>query len=259
MKKHTLEGGVVVIEYARAPRGEPVVIRFHGGGFVMGTVVEDAAFCHLLCLENHVKVVSVDYELAPATKFPKVLDHSIELLDFARELSSHPVTLMGMGAGANIALAMALKVIEQGRGGGVSGVIALSPLAMHPDAVPPVQKAQWTSLNVNDELSIDSKSVIMSWLAAYGAPPTDPLMLVLLHEKLGELNCVYTLGYVADTLYNDARFLVEALAKAGVRVNKDFYQGYPHLAFAYPSHSLANHREDVERNAKRAVRWMTYR
>ena len=55
----------------RAPRpGSPIVVWFHGGGWVLGSLDTHDNLCRQLCDDADAIVVSVDYRLAPETKFP---------------------------------------------------------------------------------------------------------------------------------------------------------------------------------------------
>ncbi len=224
----------------------------------MGSIEEDDPFCRSLARATKTIVLSIGYGLAPFSPFPDTIDASMDILDLAGKFSSRPISFMGVGAGANLAMALALKAHADGSGDRVAGVVALSPLVMHPNAIPADEKAIWTSLDANDGKSINSKSAILSWLAAYAAPATDPLMSVMLHDKLHELKRVYIQGYTADTLYDDARFLAEALHELGVMVEKDFFEGYPHLAYMYPSKHLDAHREDFKNKVFDGVKLVAF-
>ncbi len=57
---------------AKSP--EPVLVFFHGGGFVLGTLDEFEPFCTFLAADARCIVVSVGYRLAPEWPFPAALD-----------------------------------------------------------------------------------------------------------------------------------------------------------------------------------------
>lgn len=48
----------------------PVILDFHGGGFILGSCLEQAPFCAQMCTELRSVVISVDYRMGPASKFP---------------------------------------------------------------------------------------------------------------------------------------------------------------------------------------------
>ena len=53
----------------------PLIIYFHGGGFVMGDLESHDLVCRHLCKQTHAIVIAVDYKLAPEYKFPsKITD-----------------------------------------------------------------------------------------------------------------------------------------------------------------------------------------
>ena len=54
--------------------GLPVLVWLHGGGWVLGSIDTHDNLCRLLCSEVGAIVVSVDYRLAPETKFPGAVD-----------------------------------------------------------------------------------------------------------------------------------------------------------------------------------------
>jgi acetyl esterase len=56
----------------------PVVVFFHGGGWVTGTLETHEPYCRALATEARVVVVSVDYRLAPEHKFPAGLEDCMD-------------------------------------------------------------------------------------------------------------------------------------------------------------------------------------
>ncbi|EXJ82191.1 hypothetical protein A1O3_06004 [Capronia epimyces CBS 606.96] len=51
----------------------PVLIDFHGGGFVLGSPQEQAPFCAQMCRELNCVVISVDYRLGPYAQYPAAI------------------------------------------------------------------------------------------------------------------------------------------------------------------------------------------
>jgi acetyl esterase len=105
------------------PKGNapmPVLVYFHGGGWVLGDLDGADSICWHISLKAECVVVSVDYRLAPEHKFPAALEdayaalkwvvaHAVELhIDLAR------VGVGGDSAGGNIAAAVALMARDQG-------------------------------------------------------------------------------------------------------------------------------------------------
>jgi acetyl esterase len=60
----------------------PVVVFFHGGGFVVCTLDTHDPYCRALATEAGVIVVSVDYRLAPEFKFPTGVEDCLAATDW---------------------------------------------------------------------------------------------------------------------------------------------------------------------------------
>src|SRR5882757_6711392 len=56
------------------PGPHPVVVSFHGGGWVLGTLDMDDFRCHNLAMASGCAVISIDYCLAPEHPFPEPLE-----------------------------------------------------------------------------------------------------------------------------------------------------------------------------------------
>ncbi|KAK3111517.1 hypothetical protein LTR53_013150 [Teratosphaeriaceae sp. CCFEE 6253] len=57
-----------------SPHSFPVVMDYHGGGFYLGSCLEQAPFCAKLCRELQTIVIGVDYRMAPLDKFPAAIE-----------------------------------------------------------------------------------------------------------------------------------------------------------------------------------------
>jgi acetyl esterase len=103
-----------------ADRPLPVLVWFHGGGWVTGSLETHDHLCRLLCDDAGVIVVSIEYRLAPETKFPGAADDCVAawawVSEHAAELGGDQskVALGGDSAGGNLAAVVALVAREQG-------------------------------------------------------------------------------------------------------------------------------------------------
>lgn len=105
------------------PQGNPpypMLVFFHGGGFVVGTLDEFNPFCTYLAAGASCIVVSVDYRLAPEHKHPAAVEDAVVALcwvvEHAADLAGDPtrVALAGDSAGANLAAVAAITARDQG-------------------------------------------------------------------------------------------------------------------------------------------------
>ncbi|KAL4903096.1 hypothetical protein BDW74DRAFT_186451 [Aspergillus multicolor] len=68
------EGHITCRVYTPAGEGPfPVHLNFHGGGWVLGGLASEAAWCRSVCNEASIVVIDVDYRLAPKYPFPTAL------------------------------------------------------------------------------------------------------------------------------------------------------------------------------------------
>jgi acetyl esterase/lipase len=64
-------GEVTVRVYSpEGPGPFPVHLNFHGGGWVLGGLQSEAAWCRHMCNKANIKVIDVDYRMAPEFPFP---------------------------------------------------------------------------------------------------------------------------------------------------------------------------------------------
>lgn len=235
----------------------PVGVFFHGGGWAMGSVDQEDAICRMLSKQCHMSLVSVSYRLAPQFKYPIPLDDCVEGAKWAiNHFGENKVTLIGPSAGAGLALGVALKLIDQGLSMKINGVIAVSPVTIHPDAVPEDLKSRYTSMEEHANHTVNTKSAMKTFLETYGAPPTDPYTSSILHPRLNELEKVYLVEAETDTLRDDVRLMRDILLQKGVSVRYDAYPGYPHYSWSFPSKFLDAHRDEFFGKLFEATNWV---
>lgn len=105
---------------AKAASVRPAYLQLHGGGFVMGAPEMNDGANRALAAELDCIIVSVDYRLAPETRFPgAVEDAYAALLWLHREAQSLGVdrariAIGGQSAGAGHAAALALRTRDRG-------------------------------------------------------------------------------------------------------------------------------------------------
>jgi acetyl esterase len=94
----------------------PVMLFFHGGGWVHGTLDTHDRLCAILAAQANCAVVSVDYRLAPEYPFPAAWDDAGASLRWIKDhhgalgIDASCIALAGDSAGGNLAAALALAV-----------------------------------------------------------------------------------------------------------------------------------------------------
>lgn len=100
--------GLRARHYANA-KGAPLVVFFHGGGFVFGDLETHDRLCRVLSVHAGVHVLAIEYRLAPEFPFPAGLDDAERAWQWARghaaDLGADPqrIAVAGDSAGGNLA------------------------------------------------------------------------------------------------------------------------------------------------------------
>lgn len=96
----------------------PALVFFHGGGWSMGSLASADKFCRALASEGGVRVISVEYPLAPENPYPAALNKCEEAVEYifaeasALQLNPEAISLGGEGAGGNLAVSILPKLPE---------------------------------------------------------------------------------------------------------------------------------------------------
>lgn len=134
----------------------PVVVFYHGGGFVTESAFSPTYHRYLNALVSKARVVavSVEYHLAPEHRLPRAYDDAWAALRWVLEnagagpepwLSRHGDTarlfLVGDSAGGNIAHNLAMRAGQHGGGATIRGVALLDPYFLGKYVDPTAQRA----------------------------------------------------------------------------------------------------------------------
>ncbi|KAI9150451.1 esterase lipase [Paramyrothecium foliicola] len=98
----------------------PVHLNFHGGGWVLGSLKSEAAWCRHICNKAKIKVIDVDYRMGPECKFPTAIydcwDTVKWAIDNAALLNIDPqsVSFGGLSAGGHMSAVLAHFARDEG-------------------------------------------------------------------------------------------------------------------------------------------------
>lgn len=208
----------------------PVVVYFHGGGWVIADVnVYDAA-PRLLAKQLKALVVSVEYRHAPEAKFPAQHEDAANayrwVLQNAASWGGDParVALAGESAGGNLAVATAIYARDNG---------LTAPL--HILSVYPIANSDMNLPSRRDSANAKPlNTAMLGWFGHYygrsKADQQDP-RINLVAANLRDLPPVTIVNAQIDPLRSDGETLAQALRRAGVSVEQRTFPGVTHEMF----------------------------
>lgn len=215
VKRDLKAGDVPVRVYDARERREPgpVLVFFHGGGFVIGDLETHDSFCAEAARALDIPVVAVDYRLAPEAPFPAAPD---DCEAAARWVAESP---------AELGLKVTSLVFAGDSAGGNLTIVTAQQLRDRPARVPVI--AQWPIYPVVDDahkyksfsdfgdgylLTQDA----MKWFGdAYAASEGDVRNTPILHDHAG-MPPTLIITASLDPLRDQGRAYASELIRAGV-------------------------------------------
>lgn len=208
----------------------PVIVYYHGGGWVIATVDTYDAAPRMLAKELNAIVVSVEYRPAPEFKFPAQHDDAAAAYRWTLANAASwggdltKVAISGESAGGNLAVATAIFARDNG---------IMTP--RHVLAVYPIAN---TSGNLPSRMdSANAKplnTAMLKWFGHYyqssGADAQDT-RLNLVAANLRGLPPMTVINAQIDPLRSDGDTLTSAIKAAGGKVEQKTYMGVTHEFF----------------------------
>ena len=213
----------------------PVIVFFHGGGWVLFHPDSYDPVCTHLCEGAECIVVSVDYRLAPENKFPAATDDCLAANRWIFENCTgfngdqSRVFVAGDSAGGNLAAVTALRIRDEG-GPKLMGQVLIYPIL---DYYLP-EKKSYTEFS--DGFGLNREVVKWYWdqyLDKKG-DRQNPYAAPLLAQDLSALpgTLVIVSGY--DPLRDDGIAYANRLLAAGVQTRLSIYEDMIHGFISYP-------------------------
>lgn len=206
----------------------PVIVYFHGGGWVIGTLETHEPVCRHLAKQAGAVVVSVDYRLAPEHKFPAgpddcyaatswVAEHAAEIGADASRLA-----VGGDSAGGNLAAVVSLMARDRGE-----------PKIRLQILVYPVTDHSYETASYRENakgLLLEKDSMVWFWdhYLASASDGANPYASPLRAKDLKGLPPAIVVTAEFDPLRDEGEAYAKRLDEAGVRVKMKRYGGVIH-------------------------------
>jgi acetyl esterase/lipase len=208
----------------------PVVVYYHGGGWVIANLdTYDASPRAMVNMANAV-VVSSHYRQGPEHKFPAAHEDAFAAyrwaLKHAKSLKGDPskVAVMGESAGGNLAVAVSMMARDSSVQLPVYQVVVY-PIAGYDFNTPSYQE--------NAEAKPLNKPMMQWFFQKYLRSPADGKnpMIDLVHADLQGLPPATVITDEIDPLRSEGKELADKLKSAGVQVDYQNYDGVTHEFF----------------------------
>lgn len=233
----------------------PVIVYFHGGGWVVCDLETHDGICRQLANDNGMVVVSVDYRLAPEHKYPAgaedCYDATLWVWEHAAELGVDPnnVIVGGDSAGGNLAAVTTLMAREAGKPNIAFQLLiypATDATMSHP------------SIEANRNAPILTKAMMGWFVDHYQRRPSDvqePYFSPLLANDFSNLPPALVLTAEYDPLRDEGQAYAAKLQEAG---NEVTHIDYPRMVHGFLSFaSMASGGKLAFADIQRALRPFT--
>jgi acetyl esterase len=205
----------------------PVLVYFHGGGFTVGNIRTHDTLCRVLSHRSGCAVVSVDYRLAPAHKFPTASNDAWDAFEFiAKEgaslgLDPSRMAVGGDSAGGTLAAVCAILARDAGM-----------PLALQMLIYPGTTAHQDTASHARHaDGPLLTKAMIDFFFAQYvrtSADRDDWRFAPLLADDVDGAAPAWICLAECDPVVDEGIAYADKLRAAGVPVDLEIYRGVIH-------------------------------
>ena len=209
----------------------PVLVFYHGGGWVIGSLETHDGLCREIVDAARCMVVSVDYRLAPEHRFPAGVDDAYAaacwVSDHAGEIGadSSRVAVGGDSAGGHLAAVTAMTARDRGTPPIVLQLLVYPALEYEFERPSMIENAEGYMLTADG----------MRWFYRYTLNDPregdDPRVSPIRAESLTGLPPAFVITAEFDPLRDQGVAYAEALAAAGVPVTSTTYDGVFHGFF----------------------------
>jgi acetyl esterase len=222
--------------YRPRPGTLPLLVYFHGGGWVVGSVASSDPFCRALANASGCAVVSVEYRLAPEDRYPAAANDAYAATrwsaDHAAELGvdATRIAVGGSSAGGNLAAVVALMARERGA----------PPLAFQLLHVPVTDHDFGTPSYRANATGFGLTLAGMRWFWDHYAPDAklrdEPYASPLRAKDLAGLPPAHVVTAECDPLRDEGKAYAARLLEAGVPTT---YVEYPGMVHGFTSMAMS--------------------
>jgi acetyl esterase len=226
----------------RASRGLlPLIVYFHGGGWVLGSTRMYDPLCTFLARAVEAVVVSVDYRMAPEHRAPRAVHDAVDSVRWLAGHAGHAghadcwgvdtsrLAVSGDSAGGNLAAVVA-QVVRDEYGPTIAHQALLYPATDCTKSQPSIVEHARAPILTRAKIDV----FLDHYLGPDGLATDDPLVSPLWAASHADLPPALVQTADLDPLRDEGKLYSERLAAAGVAVRYTNYVGVPHGFASFP-------------------------
>jgi epsilon-lactone hydrolase len=201
-----------------------LILHIHGGAFFLGSINTHRAFLTHMAARTQMQVIHLNYPLAPENRYPKALDALFDVYQalLSQGVQAKDIILSGDSCGANLAVALALKIQAEGLTQ-ASGLMLQSPFL---DLTLTSESLRYNQTH-DALLSIDALETGIEYYLPTAYDPADPFVSPLFADLSGLPPTLVQVGS-KEILLDDGKRFYEKAQAAGVKVEFKLYTGMWH-------------------------------
>ncbi|MEJ2898380.1 alpha/beta hydrolase [Acinetobacter sp. NS-4] len=201
-----------------------LILYVHGGAFYLGSLNTHRAFLSDMVARTQMQVIHVDYPLAPEQPFPEALDALFDVYNILLDqgIQAKDIILSGDSCGANLALALALKIRDE-QLPQASGLMLLSPFL---DLTLTSESLRFNQKH-DALLSIETLETGIDYYVPKAMDKSHPSISPLFADLTGLPPTLVQVGS-KEILLDDAQRFKEKAEQANVQVTFKLYTGMWH-------------------------------
>jgi acetyl esterase len=225
-------GGIPARVYSPSSSAPGLVVYYHGGGWVVGSLNSWDSAVRALAAASGCDVVSVDYRLAPEHVFPAAADDAYDALLWAASpaglAQGRPIVVAGDSAGGNLAAGAALRARDFG-----GPPVALQVL-VYPVVDCDLDRRSYREYD-GDELILNRRDMIWFWdhYAPDPAARVNPYASPLRASSLSGLPPAYIVTAEHDPLRDEGFAFADRLRADRVPVEHHHFGSQIHAFFSF--------------------------
>ncbi|GBE82847.1 AB hydrolase superfamily protein [Sparassis crispa] len=267
--KIAVEDGEITVRCLTPTTGDaeerfPLLIWFHGGGFVFGDLDMNDYHLRIMCVEHRLSIVNVDYRLAPEHVHPipwedayaatKWVVRNGSLLSASFEKG---FILGGASAGANLTVTVARRARDDifFRETPITGQVLQAPPILHPeDPAEEKYRSELLSMEQNKDGPLLTREVALIMADVAKLPVSSPHHSLLLQPSHVGTPPVYMQVAGMDPLRDEGLLYAKLLEQADVATRVDVYPGVPHFFhYFFPQLTMS---VKADKDMNNGIRWL---